>query len=138
MFSPEVGSHFWEIWVFAQPDFAEPVQECGLFCADDYLWRATPSEAEQAAERQAQQMASRLRDWLHLGVWSEVLHPDLLPARQGLHACGIDPTTVMVEAVRREAGTHDNEVRPPLGGNWGDGGCVDTVLEPVVVMHGAE
>lgn len=136
--SPVLDVHYWEIWVFAKPDFSEPVQECGSFRASEHSWRATVAEAERGAEDEAVRMASRLRNWLHLGVWSDHLHPDLYQAREGLRALGIDPARVMVSACKREPGDHDNEVRPPLAGHWGDGGALDTVLEPVGVSCAAE
>lgn len=73
----------WEIWVVGPDRYYEPVSECGPF----------------RSERDALEAGSRLRDWLHLGVWSDALPADLLAAREGLRALGVDPARCEVWAV---------------------------------------
>ena len=73
----------WEIWVVGPGRYYEPVSDCGTF----------------GSERAAVEAASRLRDWLHLGVWSDSLPPDLLGLRDQLRECGVDPARCEVWAV---------------------------------------
>lgn len=111
----------WEIWLFARPNFRQPVTECGLFRAAD-----ASHLAGHMAEASAVRMAARLRIWVHEGVWSENLadnasDPDdvreLLLLRESLQAQHIDPARVLVDAKRIDL-THDNaESEIPAGWN---------------------
>lgn len=111
----------WEIWLYARPDYADPVSACGLFRAAD-----GSSLAAHNTEAIAVRMAARLRIWLHEGVWSENLADnardrdevrDLLLLRESLQAQGIDPVTVHVTAKRVDVGHDNTESQVPRGWN---------------------
>lgn len=112
--SPAVA--IYEVWIFASPDFRQPVQSCGLF------------HEEQGAVH----AASLLRDYLHIGVWNDniadnadgledVLDLRVLP--EHLHAAGIDPARVLVTAVRRVPGQSDNAIAADWRTDCGSTGC---------------
>jgi len=109
--SPPKTCAVYEVWIFAAPDHREAVSACGIYRAVN-----TSDYATHLVELEAVRMASRLRDYLHLGVWTDNLGDNtddmddiaelrLLP--EYLHSRGIDPARVLV-AARRIDGTHDN------------------------------
>jgi hypothetical protein len=102
--SNAVGSCY-EIWLSAPCGYREPVRECGKF----------------RSQRDAERMASQLRDWLHLGVRPATLlacvkqkrdRKSLLMMHEYLGDLGVDPATVTVFAVPQGV-EHDNAVEPP-------------------------
>lgn len=105
--SPKSVSQHYEVWLFASPDYRQPVQECGV-CAN---------------ELDAVHAARFLTQYLHGGPFNENMldcSPDpvgdeiplrLLPV--SLAEQGIDPTRVYVGAIQVPFAGGDNAVPVP-------------------------
>jgi hypothetical protein len=96
-----------ELWIFTPGGRNEPLSDCGLF------------DSRGAAE----QAASAVRDWFHLGVWPAVLdrvNPDAQDEffflRKGLVVGGSDTAAVCVEV--REWKTHNDNRDSDRPADW--------------------
>lgn len=104
MLSQSPAATLYEVLIFAPPDHREEVRECGVF----------------VSEGAADQMATRLRMWLHQGVLSEALFANcgdaadretLLTLRDSLCERGIDPALTVIEGSVRQRNGQD--IRTP-------------------------
>ncbi len=108
----------YELWLLTGSGFAQPLPDCGLY----------------GSCREAAQVASVVRTWLHLGVWGDVLNwldpeaqDELCFLRRGMAALGVELTSVHV-AVRKYATDHDNR-DSTLAADWLTGESMEDTRE---------